>query len=117
MTKRDQVANAMRRLIAAGHWPIGQSVGDLWKLEQQSEQLFGIRVSWGTIRAAEQLLVDEGLLSPVQPGVPTRVKAVPTRSDDPILAPLHAVYVRLGELQAFVGEVIAQLAPPLSASA
>jgi hypothetical protein len=110
MTKTVQVANAMRRLIADGHWTIDQSVGDLGKLEAESEQLFGVRASFGTIRAAEQILVDEGILYPIQPGVPTRVRAVPGRGDEnPTLAELRVAYNRLSEAHARVGELIAAL--------
>ena len=111
MTKKEQVARAMRRLIADGHWHIGESVGDLFKLEQESERLFGVRASFGTIRAAEQVLVDEGLLSPVQPGVPTRVIAVPASvPEQPLLAALRAVDTRLGEAQSMLRELMASVA-------
>ena len=76
MTKKDQVANAMRRLIAAGHWPIGQSVGDLGKLEQQSEQLFGFRACH------------------LDPAAPGRIEhAVPRGGHDaPVIERVHLVF-------------------------
>lgn len=110
MTKTVQVANAMRQLIADGRWKVGQSVGDLGKLERESEELFGVRASFGTIRAAEQILVEEGTLHPIQPGVPTRVKAVPASvTNSPALLELRMAYNRLGEAYARVGELISAL--------
>jgi hypothetical protein len=109
MTKKTQVANAMRQLIAEGHWKIGQSVGDLGKLEAESETLFGVKVSWGTIRAAEEDLVKEGVLSTIQPGMPTRVVAVPSRrKHDATAAELRAVYAKLGVVYAELGDLIAR---------
>jgi DNA-binding GntR family transcriptional regulator len=92
-TKRDQVADEMRRRIGDGSWPVGQSVGDLFKLEKE----FG--VSWGTVRAAEEILVSEGLLSEVRAGVPTRVIAQPARTcvDEELLR-LRAVHRDLGNI-------------------
>lgn len=107
MTKTEQVANALRRRIANGHWRIGQSVGDLGKLEAASEELFGVKASFGTIRAAEQVLVDEGILSAIKPGIPTRVIAVPVELDEkPSIQELRFVYARLGEAYAKLGELI-----------
>lgn len=107
MTKREQVANALRKLIADRYWEIGDSVGDLWKLQEESERLFGVHVSWGTIRAAEETLVKEGLLSVIQPGVPTRVIATPYRPDQVSMeAELQAVHEKLGEVYAELGRLI-----------
>jgi hypothetical protein len=108
VTKTQQVANAMRQLIAEGFWKPEESVGDLGKLEIRSEELFGVHASFGTIRAAEQLLVNEGILSPIQPGLPTRVRSVPVRRNEKVTAAeLRAVYVRLGEAYAMLGELVA----------
>jgi hypothetical protein len=107
VTKTAQVANAMRRLIAEGYWAVGESVGDLGKLEASSEKLFGVKASFGTIRAAEQILVDEGILSTIKAGMPTRVVAVPSLPDPkPSMAELRFVYARLGEAYAKLGEVL-----------
>jgi len=62
-----QVAEIMRNLIIAGEWKQGESVGDVMKLADR----FG--VSFGTVRAAEEILVEEGWLMPIRPGIPTRV--------------------------------------------
>jgi hypothetical protein len=99
----------MRQLIADGYWEVGDSVGDLWSLQEQSEKLFGVRVSWGTIRAAQQDLVDEGLLSVIQPGMPTRVVAKPSRpGQSRQLAELRALHAKLGDLHAGLGQWIAR---------
>jgi DNA-binding FadR family transcriptional regulator len=109
VTKKTEVANAMRQLIAEGHWQIGESVGDLGKLEAESETLFGIRVSWGTIRSAEEDLVNEGLLSVIQPGVPTRVIALPTqKAETPKLAELRALHAKLGEVYSELSHLLAK---------
>jgi hypothetical protein len=90
MTKKQQIVVAMRQLIADGHWDIGESVGDLWKLQEDSLQLFGVQASWGTIREAEQVLVDEGVLSDIQQGMPTRVIAIPSHDgEDTSAAPIE----------------------------
>ncbi len=107
MTKTAQVAIAMRQLIADGHWKEGESVGDLGKLEANSEKLFGVKASFGTIRAAEQILVEEGILSPIKAGMPTRVIAVPFLPDNkPSMEELRFVYARLGEAYLKLGELL-----------
>lgn len=107
MTKTQQVANAMRRRIAEGHWKLGESVGDLAKLEASSDELFGVKASFGTIRAAEQILVEEGVLSVIKAGMPTRVVAIPDQSEEnPNIHQLRIVHARLGEAYAKLGELI-----------
>jgi DNA-binding GntR family transcriptional regulator len=72
-------------------------VGDsLAGLDQMAER-YGC--SWGTVREAQQLLVDEGLLSKIRAGVPTRVIAVPAQPEpDPALSKLRKVRRELDEI-------------------
>jgi DNA-binding GntR family transcriptional regulator len=82
----------MRRRIASGELAIGQSVGDLFRLEKEYD------ASFGTIRAAEEILVKEGLLSEIRQGIPTRVIAKPAPPGrKEVLAKLRAAYTALGE--------------------
>jgi DNA-binding GntR family transcriptional regulator len=86
-----QVAERMRELIAAGEWKVGESVGDVMKLADR----FG--VSFGTVRAAEEILVQEGLLHPIRPGIPTRVAAKPSPPDlQEVIGMLEALREQLG---------------------
>jgi DNA-binding GntR family transcriptional regulator len=93
-----QVADRMRDLIASGEWQVGESVGDVMKLADR----FG--VSFGTVRAAEEILVQEGLLHPIRPGIPTRVAAKPSTSSD-----LREVIGVIEVLREQLGTVVAKL--------
>jgi DNA-binding GntR family transcriptional regulator len=92
-----QVAERMRGLIASDEWKVGESVGDVMKLADR----FG--VSFGTVRAAEEILVQEGLLHPIRPGIPTRVAAKPSPSE------LHEVIGMLEALREQLGTAVAKL--------
>ena len=92
-----QVAERMRNLIASGEWQVGESIGDVMKLAER----FG--VSFGTVRAAEEILVQEGLLHPIRPGIPTRVAAKPSTSD------LREVIGMIEALREQLGTVVAKL--------
>ena len=92
-----QVAENMRSLIASGEWQVGESVGDVMKLADR----FG--VSFGTVRAAEEILVQEGLLFTIRPGIPTRVAAKPSPPD------LREVIGMLETLREQLGTVVARL--------
>jgi DNA-binding GntR family transcriptional regulator len=92
-----QVAERMRDLIASGEWKVGESVGDVMKLAER----FG--VSFGTVRAAEEILVQEGWLTPIRPGIPTRVAATPSAPD------LREVTAQLAAMRDQLGTVVARL--------
>lgn len=86
-----QVAEIMRELIDSGEWEVGQSVGDVMKLASR------FNVSFGTVRAAEEILVQEGLLHPIRPGIPTRVAAKPSPPDlREVIGMLEALREQLG---------------------
>ena len=74
-TKTAQVADHMRRRIASGEWEVGQPIPGLIGLEKE----YG--VSFGTVRAAQQDLVREGLLSQPEQGISTHVTARPAAPD------------------------------------
>jgi DNA-binding transcriptional regulator YhcF (GntR family) len=74
-TKMVQVADHMRGRIATGEWDVGQPLPGLTDLEVE----YG--VSFGTVRAAQQILVEEGLLSEPEQGISTRVIARPAAPD------------------------------------
>jgi DNA-binding GntR family transcriptional regulator len=92
-----QVAEIMRNRIASGEWKVGESVGDVMKLADR------FNVSFGTVRAAEEILVQEGLLHPIRPGIPTRVAAKPSPPD------LREVISMLEDLREQLGTAVAKL--------
>jgi DNA-binding transcriptional regulator YhcF (GntR family) len=92
MTKTAQVAERMERTIASEEWDINQPIPGLQELADE----YG--VSFGTVRAAQQILVDKGLLARPEQGIPTRVIARPAPLDArDALAQLRATYRSLGE--------------------
>jgi DNA-binding GntR family transcriptional regulator len=93
-SKKAQVADDMRDRIGAD-WAVGASVGDVMKLADY----YGC--SFGTVREAEQLLVEEGLLSEIKPGHPTRVIALPDKTPSPL--------ARLRQLRRDLDAVIAEM--------
>lgn len=91
-TKTVQAADLMRRKISAGEWEVNEPIPGLTDLEQD----FG--VSFGTVRAAQQILVDEGLLSKPEQGISTRVIARPAPLDArQAIAQARQTYRSLGE--------------------
>lgn len=91
-TKTAQVAAHMRQRIASGEWEVGQPVPGLIDLEKE----YG--VSFGTVRSAQQLLVEEGLLSKPEQGISTYVTARPAAPDTrDVAARARAAYHALGE--------------------
>ena len=92
-----QVADIMRSLIISGEWKVGESVGDVMKLAKRFD------VSFGTVRAAEEILVQEGWLDPIRPGIPTRVAV---RSAEPTL---REVIVQLAAMRDQLGAAVARL--------
>lgn len=99
-TKKKQVAGDLRRRIADGEFKVGDSLGDVFKLAAY----YGC--AFGTVSEAEHLLVAEGLLSPIRPGVPTRVIAVPEPSSAAPVGRLELL-ARLRKLQRDVDSLIA----------
>ena len=92
MTKTAQVAERMERRIASGEWDINQPIPGLQELADE------YRVSFGTVRAAQQILVDKGLLAKPEQGIPTRVTARPAPLDArDALAQFRVTYRSLGE--------------------
>lgn len=92
--KKDRVAEAMRAKIISGEWPIGESIGDMFSLAKE------FNVSFGTVRAAEQILVGEGLLSEIRMGIPTTVIAVPATDNQhtKLITRLRALQKELGAI-------------------
>jgi DNA-binding transcriptional regulator YhcF (GntR family) len=92
VTKTAQVADHMRRRIASRDWKVGQGIPGLPLLETE----YG--VSFGTVRAAQQILVGEGLLSRPEQGISTRVISRPAGLDArEALGQVRAAYRTLGE--------------------
>lgn len=91
-TKTAQIAQDMRRRIASGDWEVGQPIPGLTDLETK----YG--VSFGTVRAAQKILVEERLLSEPQQGIPTHVIARPAELDArEALDRLRGTYRSLGD--------------------
>lgn len=82
----------MRRRIASGEWEVGQAIPGLTDLAME----YG--VSFGTVRAAQQVLVEEGLLSAPEQGISTSVIAQPAvLGAREALGRVRAAYRSLGE--------------------
>jgi hypothetical protein len=91
-TKTAQIAQDMRQRIASGEWVVGEPIPGLTDLEDD----YG--VSFGTIRAAQKVLVDERLLSEPQQGIPTQVIGKPAALDArEALDSLRGTYRSLGD--------------------
>lgn len=91
-TKTAHVAESMRSRIASGDWEVGQPIPGLTDLEKE----YG--VSFGTVRAAQQILVAERLLSEPQQGISTHVIAKPAALDArEALDRLRGTYRSLGD--------------------
>jgi DNA-binding transcriptional regulator YhcF (GntR family) len=87
-----QVADRMRQRIRAGQWPLGHQLPGLQALAEE------YHCSWGTVRNAQQVLVEEGLLSPIRVGIPTTVVSQPSSLTIPeILARLLDIRRSLDE--------------------
>ena len=92
VTKTAQVADHMRRRIASGDWVVGQAIPGLADLEEE------YKVSFGTVRAAQRILVGQGLLSEPEQGISTRVVGKPPALDaHEALGRIRSTYRSLGE--------------------
>ncbi len=60
-------------------------------------------MSFGTVRAAEEILVQECYLTPILPGMPTRVAAMPIAPD------LREITAQLATMRDQLGSVVARL--------
>jgi DNA-binding transcriptional regulator YhcF (GntR family) len=88
-----QVADRMRSRIRTGEWPLGYQLPGLQLLAEE------YHCSWGTIRNAQQVLVEEGLLSPIRVGMPTTVISQPSGLSIPeVLARLLDIRRSLDEM-------------------
>jgi len=97
-----QVADDYRMRIRTGDLKVGDSLGDLFKAAHYYS------CSWGTVRAAQRMLVAEGLLSPIRAGMPTRVIAIPpSDTANDLLVKLHALRRAVDDL---IDEVTASAA-------
>jgi len=97
-SKKQQVADDLRRRIRASELQIGDSLGDIFRMAEHYS------CSFCTVRAAQQILVDEGLLSEIRPGVPTRVIAVPAAQNEG-----SQILLKLVKLRNELDELIAGL--------
>lgn len=96
-SKYQQVADDLRRRIRDGDLPVGASLGDIFRMGEY----YGC--SWGTVREAQRLLVTEGLLSEIRPGLPTRVLATPLEQEP------NQLLTRLLKLRRELDEIIDSL--------
>ncbi|MFJ8691078.1 MULTISPECIES: GntR family transcriptional regulator [Micromonospora] len=72
-----EIAGDLRRRLADGEWPVGTALPGISEL-QEEYNVPGLN----TIRQAQRVLVDDGLLKPVQ-GRGTFVTALPSPPGDP----------------------------------
>jgi hypothetical protein len=91
-SKKELAAECLRELIIAevDVFGRGKSLPDLEGLSARSEELFGVSVAPGTVRAAETILEDEKTLAKIKQGVSTKVIKVPTKRYGGWYSPLLA---------------------------
>jgi DNA-binding GntR family transcriptional regulator len=100
-----EIAEDLRRRLAAGEWPVGTTVPGISDLQQEYE-VPGLN----TIRQAQRVLADEGLLNPVQ-GRGTFVTALPGSPGDPatLKQALDELRVALAQTQKALTRVMSHL--------
>ncbi|MFI2667575.1 GntR family transcriptional regulator [Micromonospora carbonacea] len=74
-----EIADDLRRRLAGGEWPVGTALPGISEL-QEEYNVAGLN----TVRQAQRVLIDEGLLNPVQ-GRGTFVTALPPPGGPPTL--------------------------------
>lgn len=100
-----EVADDLRRRLASGEWPVGTSLPGISELQEEYD-VAGLN----TIRQAQRLLADEGLLNPVQ-GRGTFVTALPAAPGDAaaLKRALDELRTTLAQAQTALGRVLKHL--------
>ncbi|GAB3866302.1 hypothetical protein GCM10029963_79420 [Micromonospora andamanensis] len=100
-----EIANDLRRRLAAGEWPVGTTLPGISDLQEEYD-VSGLN----TIRQAQRVLADEGLLNPVQ-GRGTFVTALPGPPGDPatLKQALDELRVALAQTQTALTRVMRHL--------
>ncbi|QKW17607.1 winged helix-turn-helix domain-containing protein [Verrucosispora sp. NA02020] len=100
-----EIAEDLRRRLAAGEWPVGTTLPGISDLQEEYE-VPGLN----TIRQAQRMLADEGLLNPVQ-GRGTFVTALPGSPGDPasLKQALDELRVALAQTQTALTRVMSHL--------
>ena len=88
MPKHVDIANALRERIRAGEFPVGTMLPGISELEAE------YRAALNTIRAAEGILRDEGLLRITQ-GVGAEVIALPVGNERQLIATIRTALNQL----------------------
>jgi DNA-binding GntR family transcriptional regulator len=100
-----EIADDLRRRLAAGEWPVGSTLPGISELQEEYD-VAGLN----TIRQAQRLLADEGLLNPVQ-GRGTFVTALPSPPGDTAVLKqtLEELRTTLANTQTALGRVLKHL--------
>ncbi|MFI7080905.1 GntR family transcriptional regulator [Micromonospora sp. NPDC049903] len=100
-----EIAEDLRRRLAAGEWPVGTTLPGISDLQEEYE-VPGLN----TIRQAQRVLADQGLLNPVQ-GRGTFVTALPGSPGDPatLKQALDELRVALAQTQTALTRVMSHL--------
>ena len=100
-----EVADDLRRRLAGGEWPVGASLPGISELQEE----YGV-AGLNTIRQAQRLLADEGLLNPVQ-GRGTFVTGLPAAPGDTaaLKQALDELRTTLTQAQTALGRVLKHL--------
>jgi DNA-binding GntR family transcriptional regulator len=100
-----EIADDLRRRLAAGEWPVGSTLPGISEL-QEEYNVAGLN----TVRQAQRLLADEGLLNPVQ-GRGTFVTALPSAPGDTaaLKQALEELRTTLASAQSALGRVLRHL--------
>lgn len=98
-----EIADDLRRRLAGGEWPIGSNLPGISKLQEE----YGVP-ALNTIRQAQAVLQEEGLLTPVQ-GRGTFVAALPTAEAATLDQALRELRTALAATQVAISRVMHHL--------
>jgi DNA-binding GntR family transcriptional regulator len=108
--KYQQVADDLRRRLAAGEWEVGQPIDPIARLMSR----YGCSIS--TVRGAQRVLADEGLLRARQ-GIGIYVEVIPDvpghTTRETLLREIHAAQDLVVRLAARLGQIETRLAHPV----
>jgi len=94
LTKKERIAECLRELIHYKEFPVGSNLPDLEHLSGRAIELFGVSASIGTVRAGEEILIQEHTIAQTQQGLPTKILKDPGKRYEQVFSPqaeLHTV--------------------------
>lgn len=101
LTKKERIAECLRELILYKEYPAGSNLPDLEYLSEHAVELFGISASIGTVRAGEEILIQEKTIAQTQQGLPTKILRTPEKRYAEIFSPQAQLHVEVVAESAF----------------